>query len=72
MHNSDPKLAKEIDSIIDKFGLLTASDSNIIKDEFFTELNDAIQRSKNEANRKINNEIRKNKIKKINKNENNS
>lgn len=69
MHNSDKKLSKEINNIIDKY---KNSDEFVIDDnmtdEFFNELQNAIDRSKNELYNKILKDDRKRKIKKLNKN----
>lgn len=69
MHNSDKKLSEEINNIIDKY---KNSDEFVIDDnmtdEFFNELQNAIDRSKNELYNKILKDDRKRKIKKLNKN----
>lgn len=75
MHTNDPKLSKEIDGIIDKYNILDdlSKPTNEDSENFFSELSNAINRSKNEVYNKINRKIRKNKIKKIiDNNENNS
>jgi predicted nucleic acid-binding protein len=67
MHSNNQELSKEIDSIINKFLDESKIEENM-SDEFFDELKNAIDRHKNKSYNKIQRDIRKRKIKKINNN----
>ena len=65
-HSDDPKVNKEIDELIDRYGLLDDKRINRDNTEFFNELDEIINRNKRDLQRRMNNQIRKKKIKKLN------
>lgn len=65
-HSDDPKVNKEIDELIDRYGLLDDKRINRDNTEFFNELDEIINRNKRDVQRRMNNQIRKKKIKKLN------
>ena len=65
-HSDDPKVNIEIDELIDRYGLLDDKRINRDNTEFFNELDEIINRNKRDVQRRMNNQIRKKKIKKLN------